>query len=208
MSDEKKNYIMEKASELFFKHGIRSVTLDEVAASAGISKKTIYTFFKDKENLVDQLTEKYFICNQNFQFADQTELNAIDQIIAIRKHVVQLLGLLQSNIDYDLRKTYPKIHAKLENFKRVVVYNNECALLERGIQEGLFRKELDADFIAKMTVGRSLLILNPDHGLFTDKEAMSLEVFDKMIDYHLHAICTSKGIEYYKQQLNNMQNEN
>jgi len=208
MNDDKKTYIIEKAAELFFKHGIKSVTLDEIAGQASISKKTIYNFFRDKEDLVDQLTDKYFVCSKHFQIAQDDDLNAIDQIIKIRSHVVQILGLLQSNIDYDLRRTYPRIAEKLENFKRVTVYNNECLLLEKGKKEGLFRPELDQDFIAKMTVGRSLFILNPDNGLFDEKETMSLELFDKMIDYHLHAICTPKGIEYYKQQLNNVQNEN
>jgi len=208
MTDEKRTFILETAAQLFFKHGIKSVTMDEIARHSGISKKTIYFFFKDKEALVDAFTEKHFICNESFPSIDNDEINAIDHFFRLREYVLQFFELTKNNIDYDLKRSYPKIYTKLKEFKRVFIYQTEQTLLKKGQAEGLFRTELDTDFIARLSVGRSLLIFNPDNELFNEKECMSIGVFDRVLDYHLHAICTSKGLEYYKKQLNRIQNEN
>ena len=80
--------------------------------------------------------------------------------------------------------------------------------MEQGKKEGLFRTELNSDFMARLAVGRFLHVLNPDNGIFTDEEVRDIQLFDQIIDYHFHGICTEKGLKYFKQQLNNVQNEN
>jgi len=208
MIDEKKELILEKIAPLFFKYGIKSVTMDDIAHEAGISKKTLYQSFKDKEALIDHFTDVYFICNPNFNIISDDGVNAIDKVMRIRQHMVNVNKLLQNNLEHDLKRFYPKIHSKMEGFRRDKIYNDDYALIEQGKKEGLFRKEIDADFVARLTVGRFLLLFNPDFGLFSEQETHSMELFDKVVDYHFHGICTETGIKYYKQQLNKIQHEN
>ncbi len=207
MATEKKEHILNTAALLFFKHGIRSITMDEIAKEAGVSKKTIYCFYKAKKELVEAFINHYIIENPNLTLSDSEHLNAIESLFNFKEKIEVIFELAKNNLDYDLKRLYPNIHRKLEDFKRKLIYRIEVSLLEKGKNEGLFRQELDNDFIARMSIGRNLLILNPENDLFTEKECLSIQTFDKIIDYHLHAICTSKGIEYYKKQLNKTQNE-
>jgi AcrR family transcriptional regulator len=207
MTTAKKEHILNIAADLFFKHGIKSITMDEIAREAAVSKKTIYSYYKDKKELIEAFTDRA-IASPVFNLSVSPNTNAIDQLFKYRKKVADIFKLVQNHLDYDLKRLYPGTHRKLENFKRKFIYELEMTLLEKGKKEGLFRPELDNDFIARIAIGRSLLVFNPENALFTEKECLSMATFDKIIDFHLHAICTPYGIEYYKQQLNKTQNEN
>jgi len=207
MATEKKEHILNTAAQLFVKHGIRSITMDEIAKEAGVSKKTIYCFYKDKKNLVEAFINHYIIENPNLTLSDSEHLNAIESLFNFKEKIEDIFELAKNNLDYDLKRLYPKIHRRLVDFKRKLIYRIEVSLLEKGKKEGLFRQELDNDFVARMSIGRSLLVFNPENEIFTEKECLSNSTFDKIADFHLHAICTPKGIEYYTKQLNKTQNE-
>lgn len=204
--DEKKEYILKNVGKLYLRYGIKSVTMDDVASELGISKKTLYGFFKDKSELVDQ-SINYHMKNPIVDFDCCGELNAIDKFFLYREHGLKMLKLYNNNIDFDLRRQYPEINKKLQKFKKDLIYKQNYKMLEQGINEGFFRAEINIDIVSRLQVGRILLILNTDNEIFKDEEIRSEKLFDAIMDYHLHAICTEKGIEYYKQKLNNVQNE-
>lgn len=201
MTNEKRTFILDQAAQLFFRHGVKSVTMDEIAGQSGISKKTIYLFFKDKEELVEEFVDTYFIKNPNFCNPNSEGMNAIDRIFAFRARVVEISTLIKNNLEFDFKRAYPRIYARMEEYKRELIYNSEFSITEQGKTEGLFRPELDSDFVARISVGRSLFTLNPENGLFNDFEYRSLDVFDQIVDFQMHAICTPVGLDYYKQQL-------
>jgi hypothetical protein len=118
-----------------------------------------------------------------------------------------MLKHFHNNLEFELKKTYPSLYKKVYNFKREKIYNDTVKNLEDGINMGIFRKEIDPDLIAKLQVGRILYTLNPDNQVFTDEEVSNMELYDKVMDYHIHGICTEKGIQYYRKQLNIFQNE-
>lgn len=201
MTDEKKIFILDQAAQLFFKHGVKSVTMDEIAAQSGVSKKTVYLFFKDKEELVEEFVDTYFIKNPNFCNPKSEGLNAIDRIFAFRARVAEISTLIKNNLEFDFKRAYPRIYARMEEYKRELIYNSEFSITEQGKTEGLFRPELNSDFVARISVGRSLFTLNPENGLFDEFEYRSLDIFDQVVDFQMHAICTAEGLSYYKQQL-------
>ncbi len=191
---------------MYLKYGIRSVTMDDVARELGLSKKTVYQFFSDKETLVKE-TLKCFM-QDGFQIEKQmTDLNAIDKMLFLRSHWLKMLKTYNNNLDFDLKRMYPEIYAKLISVKRERIYNQTRAILEQGIQEGFYRPDLNIDIISKLQVGRILLIFNADNAIYTEDELRGGNVLDEVLTYHMFAICTEKGIQYYKQQLNNVQNE-
>ncbi|PTN10576.1 TetR/AcrR family transcriptional regulator [Mangrovibacterium marinum] len=208
MSTEKRTHILTTAARLFSQQGIRSITMDDIAREAGVSKKTIYSFYNNKQELVEAFVKHFIFDCPELQFNIRPNINAIDQLFKYREKAAVLLELVKNKIDYDLKRLYPEIHRELQTFKRDLIYRIETALLAKGKQEGLFRPELDDDFVARMSVGRSLLIFNPENDIFTDEECLNMATFDKMLDFQLHAICTPRGIDYYEQELNHIRNEN
>ena len=180
--------------------------MDDVAGELGISKKTLYDFFTDKEDLVDQAVN-YYMKNPIIDFDCCSEMNAIDKFFLYREHGLKMLKLYNNNIDFDLKRMYPRINKKLQEFKKEKIYEQNFKMLGQGIEEGLFRNDLNTDIVARLQVGRILLTMNVNNGIFNEEEIRSERFFDVVMDYHLHAICTEKGIAYYKQKLNNVQNE-
>ena len=206
--NDKKEHIIEQVGQMYLRHGIRSVTMDDVAAELGISKKTLYQHFKDKAELVDHVVMNFLMDDSCFKPKADYNSNAIDQYFWIRKNVKEMLKVVHNNLEYDLRKGYPHLYKKIKDYKRIKIYNDNFKMLEQGKKEGLFRKEIDSDLLARVAVGRFLLLFNPDNGIFSEDEIRNIYLFDKMMDYHIHGVCTEKGINYYKQQLNKVQNEN
>ncbi len=205
--NEKKVHILKNVGKLYLKYGIRSVTMDDVASELGISKKTLYQYFKDKKDLVTQ-TLNYFMENPPFQVDKLNQENAIERLFSQRRHFSTIFKHLNNNLEFDLKKQYPQLYKKVRNHKRERIFSDTLKNVSDGIKQGLYRKDLDGSFVSKIQVGRMLCSFNPDNEIFDETEVASLENFDKIMDYHFHAICTPKGIEEYKKQLNKVQNEN
>lgn len=191
---------------MYMKFGIRSVTMDDVASEFGISKKTLYKYFTDKANLVAEVVD-YFLTNPDLDLSSMNRQNAIDSTFTIRKHVAHILKFYNNNIEYELKRSYPDLYKKVHETKRKRIFENTLENLKQGMEQNLYRKDLDPYFIAKLQVGRIIYTLNPDYGIFEEYEVSSLAFFDSMMNYHMHAICTPKGLDYYKKQLNKVQND-
>ena len=198
--EAKKQYILDNVCKLYLKYGIRTLTMDDIATEFGISKKTLYQYFNDKEDLITQAFS-YYMENPVFDFGGSGTGNAIDKILEFREHVVFILKNFNNKVEFELKKFYPALHRNWHDFKIRKIYEGTFSNLEDGKRQGLFREDLDSEFTAKLQVGRMLLILNPESGIFSEEEILSPEIYDKTIDYHLHAICTSGGLEYYKLKL-------
>lgn len=204
--EERKLQILKNVGTLYLKFGIRGVTMDDVATEFGISKKTLYQYFNDKEDLVNQVID-YYLKNPVFRLNSEKSGNSIDHYFALRQHVAKMIKHFNNNLEFELKKTYPELYKKVHKFKRERIYNDTLESLHDGIKEGLIRPEIDTDMVAKLQVGRMLCTLNPDNKIFSEEEITTIKLFDEMMDYHIHAICTENGIKYYKEQLNKIKNE-
>ncbi len=206
--EEKKRYIIKNAASIYNKRGVKNATMDDVASGLGISKKTLYLHFRDKRDLVTQVVN-YFIEETDKKLNNISgNENAIEWYFAIRKSLSFVLQYYNSNVENDLIKTYPELYEKIRETKLQRIFTGAIGNLKQGIAEGLYRNDLDPYFIAKIMVGRTLFTMNPNNNVFENYEVNSIAFFDSVMDYHIHAICTEKGIEYYKKQLNKVQNEN
>ncbi|NOR74549.1 MAG: TetR family transcriptional regulator [Draconibacterium sp.] len=204
--EEKKLHITKNVGKLYLKFGIRSVTMDDVAHEFGISKKTLYQYFTDKADLVGQVVD-YYLKNLMFDINKSKNENAIDFYFALRSHISKILKYFNNNIEYDLKKQYPNLFQKVHKIKREKIFINTVENVNKGMETGFYRAGLDVELIAKLQVGRMLYTLNPENEIFNEREVSTIELFDKVIEYHMHAICTQKGLEYFEQQLNKIQNE-
>ena len=204
--EDKKQHILQNVGGLYLKFGIKSVTMDDVASEFGISKKTLYQYFRDKADLVTQVID-FYLKNPMFCLNDNQKGNAIDQYFILREHIIHVLKYFHNNIEFDLKKQYPKLYGKVHRMKRERIFSNTVENIKNGIESGLYRPEIDAEIIAKLQVGRMLFTLNPENEIFTESEIATIELFDKIMEYYMYSICTQEGINYFKKQLNNIKNE-
>jgi AcrR family transcriptional regulator len=154
MNEELKN-LLAKVRCLYMKYGIKSVTMDDVARELGISKKTLYQYVTDKNDLVKKVVEMELSERaEDFSLMSCPGLNAIEEIFEVHKLVRQMLKDYNPSTEYDLRKYYPDLFTQVIKVRRERIYNNILANLTKGKTEGLYRKELDNEIIAKLQLSR------------------------------------------------------
>ena len=201
--EDKKLHILQNVCQLYQKYGIKSITMDDIANELAISKKTLYQYFNDKEELVSQVFD-FFMESPIFNMNDKNYGNAIDRLFALREHVSFILKHFNNTFEFELKKYYPDLFKKWHEFRINKIYEDTFRNVSDGKKEGLFRSDVDADFVARLQVGRMLFSLNPDLKVFTEQQLMSMELFDNVMDYHLHAICTAEGLAYYHKIFKNI----
>lgn len=195
---EKELKILKGARKLYKKYGIRSVTMDDVANHLGISKKTLYQFVKDKNELVKKVIENDLaIKNEGFTAILDKNLNAIDELLEVNKYINKLFKEYQPGMEFDLKKYYPEYFLEVKERKRVRMYDAVSGNLKKGISEGLYRKDLDVDLLSKLHVFRCENLIEYD--VFSRDELLSDHFVNEMFTYHIHGIANEKGLKYLKQ---------
>lgn len=201
---EVKDRILAKAADLFMRYGIKSITMDEIASSLGISKKTIYQFFTDKDDLVSAVIEQETGKNEAecAQFRDDAE-NAVHEVFLGVEDLDELLRYTNPLVLYDLEKYHPKAFRRIKEFKSQFLYGAMMENLRRGIEEGLYRPDIHRDIVAKSRIESSFLVFNPD--LFPHSKYSMSEVNFQLAALFLHGVATEKGkplIEKYTNERN------
>jgi AcrR family transcriptional regulator len=200
--EEKELYIIEKVGELFKKYGIKSVSMDDIAQQLSISKKTLYQYFKDKADLVTKVVNSHN-CDKDQKFLDieNSNMNAIDALIEVSKHVIEMLKSINPPILYDLRKYYPELTKELIVNRKEHVHNNIKNNLLKGISEGLYREEINPDVISTIYIKRM------DDIMFEDEmQQLNIpqhELFTQLFIYHLRGIVSNKGLKYFENKIKN-----
>lgn len=195
-----KDKIIEIAGEMFLTLGFKSVTMDDIAGNLGISKKTLYTHFKNKTELIDSVTSHLFdtICHGIDMICEEKK-NPIQELFEIKRFVMEHLKDEKSSPQYQLQKYYPKIYASLKERQFQVMQESIIENLKRGIETDLFRSDIDTDFISRMYFHGMTGI--KDKELFPLKKYSMNTLMNYYLDYHLRGICTSKGIKELENQL-------
>ena len=189
---EVKDRILQKATDLFMRYGIRSITMDEIASQLGISKKTIYQFFTDKDEIVEAVTDR--IIKQNEEecklFKSNSE-NAIHEIFIAVDETEEMLKAMNPLIMYDLEKYHPKSFKKFKNYKYQFMFAVIKENLERGIREEYYRDELDVDIISKHRIESIFMGFNQD--LFPNSRYKISEVCYELAMSYLHSVTNARG---------------
>ena len=199
-----KERILAKAADLFLRYGIRSITMDEIATQLGISKKTIYQFFTDKDDMVSavidvEIRKNEFECNLS---RDQAE-NAVHQIFLALESLEEMLKYTNPLMLYDLEKHHPQSYRKLKEYKYQFLYQMIAANIQWGMDEEIYRPDLQKDIVAKSRIEQAFLVFNPD--VFPHTKYKISEVNNELAMLFLHAITTANGkklIEKYTMERN------
>ena len=191
----KEEEIINKARELFMAYGLRSITMDDLAKQIGISKKTLYLHFKDKADLIKEIvfSEIDRMMKMMNSLFEESE-NTIDIMMKINNQLVSIRKNTPANVKYDLQKYYPEIADELKKLMEEKMFDAIKKNHEQGKKEGLIRPNLDVNIVSSLQVCRSNIIDN----IVSMLDDYDFEkVLNEIFDYHIRAIATSKGLDYY-----------
>lgn len=187
-----KEEILNVATGLFLNIGFKSITMDDIAREMAISKKTIYSHYTNKTELVEeasmQLLEK-ILDHVNVIIAQ--DHNPIEEIYEIKKYVLQHLKGEHSSPVQQLQKYYVKIYSKIKQRQFDHMQSFVASNLSRGIAQGLYREDLTVDFVSRIYfIGITGI---KDNEIFNPADFPPGELHEVYLEYHLRAIVTSKG---------------
>jgi AcrR family transcriptional regulator len=197
---ETKERIIQEARTLFLRLGIRSVSMDEIATHLGISKKTVYQHFQDKDELVDRVLQMQ-INNMQAETTEtvQSASNAIEEIFNTMDMMVKHSRNMNPMVLFDLQKyhlsSFQKFHAYKNNFLLNIISNN----LKKGVEEGLYRSDIKIEILSKFRLETLMIGFNMD--AFPADKYNVTEVSLVIIENFLYGLATEKGfnmIESYK----------
>jgi AcrR family transcriptional regulator len=201
MSNVQIERIIQGGEELFLQAGIRSVTMDDIAKHLGMSKKTIYQFFKDKNELIMALVKKKLKEDEDQMslIISQSE-NVIEQMINMMKCSEEIFSRINPIVIHDMQKYYPNAWKQFQNFKAEVVIHKMEQLLTKGINQGYIRPEIDVRIIARMHV--NLVEMGFNNLIFPIAEFNIWKVQKQFLEHFNYGICTLKGFKLLNQYKN------
>lgn len=200
MENEYKLELTHKIADLFMRLGVRSVNMDDIARNLSVSKKTLYKYFKDKSEVVTEVTGCLIggeECQLQGIITDAE--NAIDEIIKVSEFANQMLKGMHPSVMFDLKKYYPESFQIFQNHKNVFIKQTVQANLERGIAEGLYRDNINVDIISALYLAKIEVIWNSE--VFPPTEYTYAQIHLEMIRYHIRGIASPKGLEYLSQRI-------
>jgi AcrR family transcriptional regulator len=189
---EMRDRIKQKADELFRSFGIKSVTMDVIASRLGVSKKTIYQFFADKDELVDEVVTQLLSYNQQCCSRDRARAdNAIHEVFLAMEMVQQMFENMNPGILYDIERNHPA------TFQKFLIHKNKFLLevirenIERGKKEELYREDVNTGVIARLRLETMMLPFNPE--IFPKTKYNLVELEQQLMEHFLFGVATIKG---------------
>ena len=176
--------------------------MDEIANQLGISKKTIYQSFADKDELVDEVITDLLLfnkerCNKDRFNAD----NAIQEVFLAMEMVDEMFENMNPTILYDLERNHPHTFKKFQHHKHSFLFMVIKENIERGKKEELYRADINTDVVTKIRL--ETIMLPFDQEIFPKNKFNLVDLEQQMIEYYLFGIATIKGyklITKYKRE--------
>jgi hypothetical protein len=186
--------IIEKATEMYLTLGFKSVTMDDISNEMGISKKTIYHHFANKNDLVEAVTMQMFeTISCGIDQICQPDKNAIEELYEIKDFVLHKLKDEKASPIFQLQKYFPKIYKTLHGKEYCKMQDCVVTNLKKGVETGLYRPEINIEFISGIYY--SCVHALKDKTVFSNEKYNFRMLEELYLDYHLRAISTKKGLQ-------------
>ena len=198
---ETEEKIIKGAEELFFRFGVRSVTMDDIAKHLGMSKKTIYQCYKDKDEMVFKLMQDQVQQHEEvFGGIKKNAANVIEEVFEIMKEISSYLSRVNPLLLYELQKYYPKAWALFKGLKENFIQKMVESSINGGKEQGIVRQDIDTKILARLRMEEVEMAFNPV--IYPPDKFNHVEVQMALTEHFLYGICTLKGhklINKYKQ---------
>lgn len=195
--DQQQEIIIQTATRMFHQSGIRNISIDEICSELRISKKTFYTHFQQKEELVDAVLS--FDKTKHLEKFERnlSGKNAIDALIYTVKEIKKNSDCQPHALWFDVQKFYPKVFEKHDKEKRERIRTSFEINLKQGMEEGYYRKDLDVELISlfhTVQMKASFEIMEQSSRKYTKRRLL-----DFFIDLMIHLIANEKGLKYMQE---------
>ncbi|MCC8146114.1 MAG: TetR/AcrR family transcriptional regulator [Bacteroidales bacterium] len=199
-----KERIIKEASNLFFKNGIRSVTMSDIANHMGISKRTLYEVFKDKEHLLEESINAHMhTADEEIEKIVSGSENVIDTMMRIyAKHLNDVHNVNKSVI-HDLKKYHPRLYQKIEN-KQGDGIKTLIPLFQRGVEQKLIRDNINFEICIWLIKSQFRTLMEGDY-IPTDKFPINQFVRAIILNF-TRGIATTKGNEVIDEMITKLNN--
>jgi TetR/AcrR family transcriptional regulator, cholesterol catabolism regulator len=199
---EAKERISVKAEELFMQFGIRSVSMDDIANQLGMSKKTLYQYFADKDELVEAVVNRHINEVEGDCMNCRNEArDAIHEIFLTMEHIMEELNNMNPMLLYDLEKFHFKAFRRFKDYKDKfllqIIRNN----IEWGIKDELYRADVNVDVLSKYRIESIMIPFNV--AVFPPGKYNLGKISEIMIENFTYGLATIKGhklIQKYNEQ--------
>jgi AcrR family transcriptional regulator len=198
--DDKFKYILEKSRDLFMEYGLRSISMDDIARSLSISKKTLYQYVDNKADLIEKLFNELLCKHKQVSevISKNPELNAIDQLLEVSKIIMLNIKSFKSSIKFEFEKYYPEIFKNFFEKKRDLIFEDMTRNMRQGIKEGLYREDLKVDLVASLYMKKMEDLHDSEY--FHKMKFSFDDIFEVMFSNHIRGIANTKGIKYLEKK--------
>ncbi|MEY3854809.1 MAG: hypothetical protein RIS68_823 [Bacteroidota bacterium] len=198
-----KSRILEKGTELFFRYGVKTVTMDAIATDLGISKKTIYQHFPDKDSMVYEVVKTFTEQDlEKWAELDRLYPNVIEKMFKSFEMVKDMLVQMNPRLLFEIQKYFPTAYQLFVQHGEKCIHENLIADFKKGAQFGYFRNDIDFELLARLRMAEVDLAFNPD---FYPNNKLSLyETQLTLMDIFMRGILTDKGLTLYTSYQNNL----
>ncbi len=199
---EVKERILVKAHELFNRYGIRSVSMDDIAAQLGMSKKTLYQYYVDKDELVKTVFTG--VMEANKEQCGQCQANgenAIHEVFLSFDMLQEMLSNMNPSILFDMQKYHPSAFKNFQDYRNNFLYKLIRKNLEDGIAQELYRDDIDVEILTRYRLFS--IMLSFDSEVFPSNKSQLVYIEQQLLEHFLWGLATAKGqklIQKYKNQ--------
>lgn len=208
---EEHDHIREKllkgAEALFLKYGVRSVSMDDIARHLSVSKKTLYQYFVDKDEIVTQVAHGH-LSTYKLQF-DGIALgakNALDELMRINSCLRRTMQGMNPTLLFDLKKYHLKAWEMWMEHRNKYIRESVIRNMKQGMEEGFFRNNLNPEILAIIRI-ETIQMLFDSHLFPLDRYNLG-DVHAQALDHFMYGLLTDKGrklYEKYKQEPVNLE---
>ncbi len=208
---ETKERILSQAEQLFLQFGYSKVTMDEIAASLGMSKKTLYKFFPGKEALVkEMITSMKCSIDDHIEYVwNNQEMDFMDKLKSVMNFIGKQTTKLHGPLLEDLHKNIPEVWQEIHDFRKANAVKRFTVFINEGVENGVFRKDIDRQLIVLFYLHAIQGLINPE--TLSQLPYSANQVFDAVIRIIFEGILTEEGrqeyLSYNTEEINKGENE-
>ncbi len=193
-----KEKILLEAEKLFWKYGVRTITLDDITRRLGISKKTIYQHFPDKEEIVYQVVVRRMALDQTeLDCLNERSENPVTQMFILTGAFKEHAGEMNPSVVMDVQRYYPKAWSVILEHKENYILAGIKDNLQRGVMQGYYRPDIDIDVMARLRT--ELVQIGFDDRIFPTDRLSMVSIQEQLQHHFVRGILTDKGFSVYQQ---------
>jgi AcrR family transcriptional regulator len=199
--NEIRQRILTKAEEMFQQYGSSKVTMEEIAAALGISKKTLYKHFSNKEHLLKELINsiKCEVSNYIEALIADKSIEFIEKLKLFMNFIAKQGSKMDGPMLNDMMKNHPECWRDVEEFRFKNAHSNLSKLIEQGVKSGIFRKDLNTEVVVLGYVGAIHGLINPT--VLSRLPISADQAFKEIVKILFEGIFTTEGRKKYKNKI-------